>query len=79
MREKFTYSCDQCIYKSTKKGSLINHIESIHGSVTYLCDQCNYKATQIGILKGKLNLHMEKHMGNLKKHIESIHEKVTYQ
>ena len=76
MREKFTYSCDQCIYKSTKKGSLINHIESIHGSVTYLC---NYKATQIGILKGKLNLHMAKNMGNLKKHIESIHEKFIYQ
>ena len=40
------YSCDQCDYKTTQKGYLKTHIDSVHGDVRDSCDQCDYKATQ---------------------------------
>ena len=56
---KVKYSCNQCEYKATTKGSLKTHIESVHEKVKYPCNQCDYKATA---------------KGNLKQHIKSKHE-----
>ena len=62
-RRDMWYSCDQCDYKTTWKGSLKRHIDAIHGDVRYTCNQCDYKATQ---------------KGNLKRHIDSVHGDVIY-
>ena len=55
--------CDQCDMKTKWKGSLKQHIESVHGDVRYSCDLCNYKA------KWKVSL---------KAHLESLHGDVRY-
>ena len=57
------YSCDQCDYKATHKGSLKRHIESVHGDKQYPCDKCDYKTAW---------------KGNLKTHIDSVHGDVRY-
>ena len=56
--EDVQFSCDQCDYKATQKGSLKTHIDSVHGDVRYSCDQCDYKATW---------------KGDLTRHIDSVH------
>ena len=55
------YSCDQCDYKATHKGSLKRHIESVHGDKQYPCDKCDYKTAW---------------KGNLKTHIDSVHDRM---
>ena len=39
------FPCDQCDYKATRTGPLLEHIKSIHEGVKFPCDQCDYKAT----------------------------------
>ena len=45
------HTCDQCNYKTTNKGHLNRHIDSVHGNVRYSCDKCDYKAKRKGHLK----------------------------
>ena len=61
--EAAKYPCDQCNYKTTQKGHLKRHIQSIHEGVKFPCDQCKYKAT----FKGNLLLHKR-----------AIHESIKY-
>ena len=72
IHKNVTYSCDLCIFKTTRKYSLKYHIESrhleqhiksIHKNVAYPCEKCDYRTTS--------QLH-------LKWHIQSKHENVTY-
>ena len=39
------FSCDQCDYKATRKGSLKTHIQSVHEKVRYSCNQCDHQAS----------------------------------
>lgn len=43
--------CNQCKYKTPRKGDLKKHIQSKHEGVRYSCNKCEYKATQRGSLK----------------------------
>ena len=52
------FSCSQCEFKATEKGSLFRHSKSKHEGVKFPCGQCDYKATQ----KGSLSRHI-KHEG----------------
>ena len=90
--ELVCYSCSQCYYKATTKGSLKKHVEPINESSTPVaCDGCNFKGTT----KGIFNKHVETiHEGvcytcsqwdykatttpNLKRHVEAINELVCY-
>ena len=57
------YSCNQCEYQATQKGSIKIHKESKHEGLKYSCNQCNYQATQ---------------QGHLERHKLSKHEDVKY-
>ena len=54
------HECSQCDYKTSNKGHLQSHQQSIHLDIKlFPCLHCEYKATQ---------------KGNLQRHIKSIHE-----
>ena len=53
----------KCDYKATERGSLSQHIKSIHEGERYPCEKCDYKATQ---------------KGSLRQYIKSIHEGEQY-
>ena len=61
--EGVNFPCDQCDYKATRKGHLLNHRKSRHEGVKFPCDQCDYKATE---------------RVNLLHHIRSIHAGVKF-
>ena len=75
-RKDVQFCCDQCGYKSKRKGDLKKHIDSVHGEVRYSCDQCDYKATQKRSLKKHIDAvhegvwHKTKRKDNLKRHID---------
>ena len=43
--------CNQCKYKTPRKGDLNKHVKSKHEGVHNSCNKCEYKATQRGSLK----------------------------
>ena len=57
------YKCDICSRSYKSKGTLTQHIQSVHKGLKYPCDQCVYQATR---------------KGDLLTHIRSVHEKVKY-
>ena len=50
--------CNQCSYKTSRKGALKQHIESAHEGIRYSCNQCEKEFTT---------------MGNLRRHIKIMH------
>ena len=48
---------------STRRRSLMNHIDSVHEGIRYNCDQCQHQSTT---------------KNNLWKHVKSVHSGVTY-
>ena len=82
---------DQCNYKATEKGSLRQHIKSIHEGKQYPCVKCDYKATERGSLRQHIkSIHEGERYpckkcdykatqkGSLRQHIKSIHEGERY-
>ena len=61
--ESVEYECIQCEYKTAVKGTLKQHIQSIHEGIKYPCNHCDHEATQ---------------RGNLQTHIQSKHEGIKY-
>ena len=53
--ERGLNECNQCKYKTPRKGDLKIHIQSKHEGVCYSCNKCEYKATQ----RGSLEIHIE--------------------
>ena len=54
---KTLYPCDQCKFKSTSEGNLMQHKHRKHGDVFYHCESCDYSS----LSKGDLKRHMKKH------------------
>ena len=44
--EGITYPCGKCDYRSTTKGHLKTHQQSIHDKIKYPCGSCDYKASE---------------------------------
>ena len=44
------HGCEHCEYKTTQKGSLLKHVQSVHKEVIYSCKHCDYKSKQKGHL-----------------------------
>ena len=52
--EEFT--CQHCVYRTTKKENLHQHVRSIHEKIKAICDLCGKKISD----KSNLNKHMKK-------------------
>eukprot|EP00092_Neocalanus_flemingeri_P046084 GFUD01051776.1.p1 GENE.GFUD01051776.1~~GFUD01051776.1.p1 ORF type:complete len:500 (+),score=57.79 GFUD01051776.1:197-1501(+) len=57
------YACANCTHVSSKKSSLIIHIQAIHEGIRYPCFHCNYMSTT---------------RSSLAMHVKSIHEKLKF-
>lgn len=45
------YSCKECVYKTSRRKDLINHINAIHRSIkTHFCKECSFKTSYINSL-----------------------------
>ena len=60
------FKCKNCDYKTTQKGHLKKHIESVHEGIKpankFKCNICDYETVQ---------------NSKLKKHINSVHEGIN--
>ena len=54
-KESPTFQCENCSYKSIKRGNVVKHNESVHQGVRIICDQCDKKFTQHSDLDKHLN------------------------
>ena len=59
------FNCEHCVYNTTKKDHLQQHVKSVHEKVKEICDKCGKKFSD----KSNLNKHMKK------KHSEIVQEK----
>ena len=52
-REKISYDCKKCDFKTEKRQTAKSHHRSVHLGIVYFCDEegCNLKVTQKGTLK----------------------------
>ena len=57
------YQSQQCDFETTSRGSLTNHLKSVHLGIRYPCKQCDFQATQ---------------KANLKKHHQSVHTGIKH-
>merc|ERR1719509_634233 len=73
--EGLNYICEQCDYKTRRKGNMIAHLANNHRDgqpakqkpqegLIYLCEQCEYKTTR---------------KWNLKPHVENIHNTILHE
>ena len=63
LHEEIKYKCKHCNNNFNSKGSLLNHIKSVHSGIKYHCTHCNYGANQ---------------KGSLKRHQNVVHEGIKY-
>ena len=78
------FNCEHCVYTSTKKGNLEQHIQSVHNKEKVICETCGKNFSK----KSHLNRHIKnfkcticdnqfQKLYNLNKHIKNLHEETN--
>jgi uncharacterized Zn-finger protein len=45
LQRKIKCQCKDCTFETTSRGSIANHLKSVHMGIKYPCRQCDYQAT----------------------------------